>query len=318
MTMRTPALMLCVLLATACAVGEGAGAEPEEGGGTVLGVGAGPDPESTLLAEILAGHLVAEGFDAEVVAFPTAQGARRAIEEGRVDLRPAYTGEAWLQVLGRADPPSSAEASFSAVREHDEEHEGIVWLAPPFGDGVAEPPADATFAFVVSPALHESGVESVSQLATRLSEEPESVLCVDHDFATRNDGLPAVLSAYSVRSDQPVLAAAPQDAAAGVAAGDCVAGLTVATDGAAWSLGAWPLVDDLGVFPAFVVAPQVRAEVLDEHPRIRAALEPFVEGVTTRRLGGWNARILAGEPIGEVAADAADELRREAGRDTAG
>lgn len=307
---------------TAC-VGSGAGAEPTspaEGDATTseapidpIEVGAGPDPESVMLAHTLAALLGHEGLPAEVVPFADAQDVRQALELGAIDLAPSYTGEAWLETLGRADPPGDPRQSFAVVRDHDEPA-GLVWLRPRFGDGPDRPPANATFAFVVQgPPGIDADLRTMSQLAARLSEQPEARVCVDREFATRPDGLSAVLAAYSVRSDRPFLAAGPEEAVAGVAAGDCIAGLTTATDGAVWRGGLRPLLDDLQVFPAFVPLPLIRADVLDEHPSIRVAAGPLAAHLTTPLLGTLNARLLAGEPVEAVADDAARELRVRAG-----
>jgi glycine betaine/choline ABC-type transport system substrate-binding protein len=88
-----------------------------------------------------------------------------------------------------------------------------------------------------------------------------------------------------------------------------VAGLTSATDGAAWAAGQRPLVDDLGVFPAFVVAPVLDAETAIRRPEVATALQPLTAGLTTALLGGWNARVVAGESPASVAADAVAVLR---------
>jgi glycine betaine/choline ABC-type transport system substrate-binding protein len=100
-----------------------------------------------------------------------------------------------------------------------------------------------------------------------------------------------------------------------VVAGDCIAGLTTATDGAAWAAGLRPLVDDLEVFPAFVVLPQARRDAMLERPAISGAISPMAGHLTTALLGGYNARVVAGEPVGEVAVSAAVELARRAGRE---
>ena len=271
-------------------------------------VASGPDAETMLLAHTMAVMLEAQGLPAEVVEFDDARASRVALERGRVEVRPGYTGETWLEALGRPDPPSDPLESYVAVRNHDEQ-EGILWLRPRVGDGIEEPPANATFAFVVQgPPSVDADLRTMSQLASRLSEQPDALVCVDQEFGERPDGLPAVLSAYSVRSDRPFLAAAPEEAVLGVAAGDCLAGLTTATDGAAWRAGLRPLVDDLRVFPAFVPLPQMRVDAVSEHPQMRVALGPMAAYMSTAALGGWNARVAAGEPIEQVAEDAAREL----------
>jgi osmoprotectant transport system substrate-binding protein len=318
-TRRLLLVLLLALLAGGCALLEGeAGVEvvPEatEPPEPPVRVAGGPDAEATLLAHVLAAMLERSGMDAEVVAFSSARDARQAIELGEVDLRPAYTGETWLETLGRADPPGDPRESYTAVRRHDEA-EGLLWLRPRFGDGIDEAPANATFAFVVAgPPAVDADLRTMSQLAARLSEQPEARVCVDREFGSRPDGLRAVLAAYSVRSGREYLAADPQEAVAGVLTGDCLTGLTTATDGAAWAAGLVPLVDDLRVFPAFVPLPQLRQDAVAARPEIRTAVAPMAAQMTTALLGGFNARVLRGEPLEQVAADAADVLYERAGR----
>lgn len=268
-------------------------------------VGTGPQPESQLLAAVMVALLTEAGVDAEVVGRADAADARRALELGDVDVLPGYTGETWLEVLNRADPPSDQATSLARVAEADESR-GLVWLRPPIQGGVTAPPADATFAFVVADDGPHGDVTTLSQLATRLGQLEDPLLCVDPDFAERPDGLPVVLDAYSIAVEpDEVLAAAPADAVRGVAAGDCDTGLTSATDGTAWAAGQRPLVDDLGVFPAFVVAPVVDEDDLE---RVEAALRPLTQQLTTAMLGSWNARVVQGEVPAMVAEDAAAML----------
>lgn len=313
-------LLAAVLLLGALALLGRAAADPpdpDEGEPPVaapLRVGAGPDAESALLAHTMAALLALEEVPAEVVSFADARDTRQALTLGDVDLRPAYTGETWLETLGRADPPGDPRTSFEEVRAADLQR-GLVWFRPRFLGGLDGPPANATFAFVVAgPPSVNADLTTMSQLASRLSADPDATLCVDPEFASRPDGLRAVLAAYSVRSDQPVLAAPPEDAVRGVVLGECIAGLTTATDGAAWQAGLRPLADDLQVFPAFVVLPHARRATMMGRPGISVALSPMASQLTTALLGEWNARVVAGEPLEQVAEDAAAELARRAGR----
>lgn len=300
--------LTCLLVLTGCAGTRSAADDAPP----AVRVASGPDAETALLAHTLRALLGRAGIDADVVAFNDARDARRALEQGAVDLRPAYTGEVWLETLGRADPPSDPVLSAETVAEEDA-RQGIVWLLGPFDDAIDTPPANATFAFVVDEDTAAT-VGTVSQLATRLAEEPDAALCIDEEFAARPDGLRAVLTAYSVRSDQPVLAVGPADAVFGVTAGDCLAGLTTATDGAAWGSGLRPLVDDLRVFPAFVVLPQLRRSVDEQRPEIRRAVAPLSDGLSTSLLAAANARIVGGDALEQVGDELAVELLRRAGR----
>lgn len=314
---------LVAMVAAACST-VGVGAAPDEGDDVAdveaepeqdpVRIAAGPDAESLLLAHVMVSLLELGGLPATVVAFSDAGDGRQAIELGDVDVRVGYTGETWLETLGRANPPGDPRASYDAVRNHDE-GEGILWLRPRFAEGIDQPPANATFAFVVQgPPAIDADLRTMSQLAARLSERPDAAVCVDREFGARPDGLRAVLEAYSIRAERTFLGADPEEAVLGVAAGDCIAGLTTATDGLAWQAGQRPLIDDLRVFPAFVPLPQIREAVLAERPAIRVALGPMAAQLTTALLGRWNARVAAGDPMEEIAADAARALLERAGR----
>ncbi len=269
----------------------------------VLRIATGPDGESRLLARTVALLLAEEDIRAETVAFADGRSARQAIELGDVELSIAYSGEEWLTRLGRADPPADPAVGLEALAEADRER-GLTWLLPPYGSGVDEPPVNATFAFFVAgPPAIDADLRTMSELSLRLSERPDLSLCVDTEFGRRNDGLAALLSTYSVRRDRPFLAADPDDAVLGVLAGDCIAGLSRATDGVAWRAGLQPLTDDLRFFPAFVPTPVVRTAVLEELPRIRVALRPLLEGLSTGLLGRANGSVAGGASIDAVAAD---------------
>lgn len=316
---RPPPLLLLTVVAALLA-----GCSPASSGasvpsptGPLLRVGTGPDLESRLLATVIVELLAAAEIPAEVVEFADARDARQALELGAVDVRPAYTGEAWLEVLGRADPPADPRTSLARVKDFDERN-GIVWMRPGFprdGTGPERPPANATFAFFVpGPPGVSADLRTMSQLATRLAEQPDAMVCVDEEFADRPDGLVAVWETYRVRLDREVYAVSPEDAPPLVAAGECVAGLSTATAGEAWRLGLHPLVDDLQVFPAFVVVPTYREEAVDSHPGLEPALTPLAANLTTGMLGRWNARLVAGAPLALVATEAAQELLVLAGR----
>jgi osmoprotectant transport system substrate-binding protein len=314
-TMSRPLVVLLALLLAACSSGVGA-ADPD--GGEVeppVRVATASDAETRLLAHVMVDLLEREGWEVELVEFAGADDSRQALELGAVDVRLGYTGEAWLETLGRADPPGDPQESVASVHAHDLE-DGIVWLRPRFEDGVDGPPANATFAFVVmGPPGADADLRTVSELATRLSEQSDARVCVDPEFGSRPDGLRAVLEAYSVRSDRPFLAASPEEAVLGVAAGDCLAGLTTATDGGAWRAGLQTLVDDLEVFPAFVPLPQVRQEVLEERPDVRQALSPLSAELTTHLLSRGNGAVAGGVGVEEAAAELSSELLRRAGHE---
>lgn len=301
------------LLLAGCTVDEPQG--PDAAAVPALLVASGPEPESELLARTVVALLAEAEVVAEPLLLADGRSVRQAIELGDAALAVLYSGEEWLTRLGRADPPADPLEGLRVLADTDRER-GLHWFLPDpelVGAGL---PANATFAFFVAgpPTVH-ADLRSLSELSLRLSELPELSLCVDPGFAQGADGLAALLSTYSVRRDRPFVAADPAEAVRRVREGDCVAGLSSATDGVAWRAGLRPLADDLRFFPAFVPAPVVRTATLEEVPAIGAALRPFVDGLSTAVLGRANARVVAGEAPQQVAEDLAEELVQElAGR----
>lgn len=298
---------LAVVLLSSCTVI----AEPPEptigATGPVVEVGVGPEQESVLLAAVMAELLSDGGMVPELVDRADAGAVRQALEVGDVDLAIGYTGQTWLEELGRENPPGDPRTSFQSVRVADESN-GIVWLRPEFdlGAGVNGPPANATFALFVAPTV-ATEVGSIAQLATMLADRPNAAICVDPDFGERSDGWAALAQRYSITT-RVLVEATPAEAVSGVVSGQCLVGLSTLTDGRAWAAGLVPLADPLDVLPAFVVGVQVREESLARLADLEEALRPLTANLTTAMLGTWNARVLAGETIEDVAADAAAQL----------
>ena len=270
-----------------------------------------PDREGQLLAGILAELVAAAGMQPVLVDRADPQAARRALAPAiaDADLLVGYSGQTWLEVLGRASPPGDPRASFARVRNADEP-DGILWIRPAFelDRGPEGPPANATFGLFVRGVPHADGdIRTIEQLASRLAERPDARVCVDREFGVRPDGWVGLAAAYGI-ADRPLTSAPASEAVQFVASGDCLVGLASATDGDAWRYGLRLLADPLGVFPAFVVAVQVRAEARDEIPGLLAAVQPFADHLTTRRLGEWNGRVAAGEDPAVVARDGAQDL----------
>ncbi len=211
---------------------------------------------------------------------------RRQAESGDLDLFWDYTGSALsLELLPGQPPPAEPEESFARGARADEQRNDFVWLGPT--------QANATLALFVRPTALPMGEQfTLTWLSRELSTGRP--LCADPDFLEREGGLPSLAEEYSIAVDalQPV--PAPEDEAIErVVSGECFAGLATATSAAAEVAGLVPVVDDLGVFPAFIVAPVVRSSTLEAEPRIRDALAPVLD-LTTDELRRLNGRIEAG------------------------
>ncbi|MDQ4131573.1 MAG: hypothetical protein M3133_11395 [Actinomycetota bacterium] len=297
---RLVTLILAILVIPGCGLPQGAA----ESGKEPIRVGTGPEREATLLANIVVKLLEANAIPAEVVAFGHSRDARQALELKGIDVLPSYTGAVGIDEYGWSSLEGDVRNSYERVKRADEAS-GLVWLPPT--------QANATFAFVVAgPPAKAASIQTLSQLAGYVNDDPEARLCVDPEFAERPDGLEALARIYSLRDEilaQQVVRVSPAETVGRIERGGCVAGLVTATDGQAWVAGLQPVQDDLNSFPAFVVAAVVTVEARDSTPEVVQALAPFGEAVTTARLAQWNGRVVLGEPVESVASSASSRLR---------
>lgn len=268
------------LLLSACSAG---GGRPEA---VVLGVGS--TDEQRVLAALTVAVLERAGVATTVRSgLGGTVGLRREALRRRIDVWWDYTGAAWALGMGEQAPPADPVESFQRVERADEDR-GIVWVEPSA--------ANATLAlFVRGDTLPPDGSpRGLSWLAGELSSG-QARLCADADFVRRRGGLDALAEAYAIGMDRLQVSAADEATAIErVAAGTCFAGLATATSGAARTAGLVPVTDELGIFPAFVVAPVARAAVLARQPEAEEALTLLARALDTRVLGELNAQVEAG------------------------
>lgn len=288
-----PVVLAAALLLAASCVPSVSDAAPT----VVVGVGA--SDEQRVLAALSIVALDRAGLAPEVR--PDLGGTvdlRREAIRGNIDVYWDYTGAAWALGLHQQTPPADPMESYERVLRADEEHD-LVWLEPT--------EANATLAlFVRETAIPEDEPATLSWLSRTLSEQR---LCADRDFIRRPGGLPDLARAYAFNLDDVQLVWAQEGAAIDrVASGECYAGLATATSGEARRAGLVPVVDDLVVFPAFVVAPVARAPALEAVPAIAEAFAPVVALLDTPRLAALNAEVAGGADPEQLAEEVLAEL----------
>ncbi len=280
-------LLTAVLLTVACTDGSG---RPE----VRLGVGA--TVEQRALAGLTRVTLEELGLEVRVVPdIGDTVDVRAMMLDGDLDLYWDYTGAAWSLGLGRAQPSADPRESFEAVRAADVAN-GLRWYGPT--------QANATLALFVRAAERPADdAGTMSWLAGQLATVPGG-LCADEDFLNRPAGYAALADAYAIATTSvSTVAAGEAKAITSVASGECYAALATATSGTAVSAGLLPVIDDQGVFPAFVVAPVVREGGRADTEAITQALDEVSARIGTLDLAELNARVTAGEDPAEAAAD---------------
>src|SRR5207248_781699 len=110
---------------------------------------------------------------------------------GTADGMYEYTGTGWITHLGHTKPIPDIHRQWVAVRDADRKN-GIVWLP--------QSRLNNTYALALNAAnLKKYPVKNLSDVAALLRKNSGAVtLCVENEFATRNDGLPGMARAYGM------------------------------------------------------------------------------------------------------------------------
>ncbi len=257
-----------LLLAAACSSDQTTGdvgprADRIQLDGIDIAVGSKTDTEQLLLGYMAVELLDAAGAEViDQVDLGDTGRLRDALLAGEIDLYWEYTGTGWLVHLGESDPPADPEDLYRAVADRDLDENGVQWLEPTG--------ADTNFGLAVARlTAEELGLETVEDLANYLDTDPEgATLCVDADFESRPDGLDLFERSVGIRWPRESLEITDTNVIyPSVAAGNCLVGQVVATDG---RLPALDLVvlDDGDTFVAYNASVNIREELVSDHPEI--------------------------------------------------
>ncbi|WP_432140888.1 glycine betaine ABC transporter substrate-binding protein [Streptomyces sp. bgisy084] len=255
--------------------------------------------EQIILGQIMG--LVFQAAGALVIDKTSIQGsigAREAVRSGTADAAYEYTGTGWITYLGHTKPIVDPHEQWKAVRAEDAKN-GIVWLPPST--------LNNTYALALNTANYKKlGVHNLSEVAALSHKNPGAVtMCVENEFATRNDGLPGMARAYGMN----VPSANVRKMTGGVVyteteKGTCAFGEVFTTDGRIKAMHLHVLADDKHFFPNYNVAPEINAKALKKYPAIAKVLAPVTKALNNTVAQELNRKVdVDGEDPHEVAKD---------------
>ncbi|MFJ9079914.1 glycine betaine ABC transporter substrate-binding protein [Streptomyces sp. NPDC102278] len=243
--------------------------------------------ENIILGQILG--LVFKAAGAEVLDrtnLPGSISAREAVRKGDADAMYEYTGTAWITYLGNTEPIDDPRGQWDAVRKADLRN-GVVWL----------PPATLNNTYTLAISKKNNAkykLRTMSDVAALARKDPSAVtLCVENEFASREDGLPGMEKAYGMRI--PTGNIRKMDAGiiyTQVSASDsCLLGEAFTTDGRIKAMDLDIMEDDKRFFPNYNAAPAINAKTFAEHPVIAKLLAPVTQRLTTEVARELNAKV---------------------------
>ncbi|MCX4823426.1 glycine betaine ABC transporter substrate-binding protein [Streptomyces sp. NBC_01142] len=254
---------------------------------------------------IILGHMIGLIFTAagaEVLDrtnLPGSISAREAIVGGDADAMYEYTGTAWITYLGHEKPIVNPQKQWQAVRDTDLQN-GVTWLP--------QSTLNNTYTLAISKKNNAKyKLRTMSDVAKLANEDPSAVtICVENEFASRDDGLPGMQKAYGMK----IPAGNIKKMDAGIIytqvskSDSCLLGEAFTTDGRIKAMDLDTLADDRHFFPNYNAAPEIHSATIDKWPAIAKLLNPLSARLTTRIAQELNARVdVKGEDPHEVAKD---------------
>lgn len=318
LTVKTLTLALIASLVLAgCGgvVGGGASAagpiEDVDLSGAELTVGSKDFTEQLILGYIAVTALEATGASVtDQVGLASTNAARSALVNGEIDMYWEYTGTNYITHLGETDPPSEPQELFDTVQQRELEENDLRLLDPPA-------PMNNTYALAIREEVYNEDsdaydedlaqVQTLSDLETLIQENPDkATLCVESEFASRDDGLPGMEEAYGYEFPEGNVSRFQTGVVYQRAdEGDpCNFGEVFTSDGRVAALDLKVLEDDQGFFPLYNPTINVREEVYQENQALSDLFAPISEEITLETMQGLNARVdVDGEDPESVAED---------------
>ncbi|MEU4996714.1 glycine betaine ABC transporter substrate-binding protein [Streptomyces sp. NPDC021622] len=225
-------------------------------------------------------------------------GAREAVKNGDADGMYEYTGTAWITYQGNSEPIDDPQQQWQAVRDADLKN-GITWLAPST--------LNNTYALAMNQKNRAKyKTKTLSDVADLAKSDPKAVtLCVESEFASREDGLPGMQKAYGMSIPNSSITKMDTGIIYTQAAkGTCTYGEVFTTDGRIKAMNLTPMEDDRHFFPNYNAAPEINSKALKEHPEMAEVLAPITKRLNNTVAQDLNSKVdVDGQDPHEVAKD---------------
>jgi osmoprotectant transport system substrate-binding protein len=250
--------------------------------------------EQFILGEMYALVLEDAGFTVErrmnLGGTPVAQ---QALLSDEIDVYPEYTGTGLLTVLG-LPVESDPQLVYDTVSREYLSQFNLVWLEPA--------PMNNTQALAMTrERANQLGIRTISDMVANASQ---LTMAGPPEFQEREDGLPGLRQVYG---DFELAAYQAIDAGLRYQAlvqGQADVVVAFGTDGEIAAFDLVLLEDDRGMFPPYQVAPVARAEIIEQNPEIRQALNAIAPLLTDSAMQQLNYEVSGnGREPAEVARD---------------
>jgi len=240
--------------------------------------------EQQILGQIIIQLLQAKGFTCEdKTGLGGTLVARKALENGQIDIYMEYTGTALVTMLKEKKIITDPKECYAFVKKADLERNGLVWL--PYM------PFNNTYCLMMrKDDAAAKGIKTLSALSAYVKANPDAIrFGTGPEFYARPDGYKPLQKKYDfkfpkdkiIKMDDGLLYKALKDGQVDVAMG-------FATDGRIKGFDLAALEDDMNYFPVYNPAPVVRKETAEEYPELEAIFSALAEKLDTQTMTDLN------------------------------
>src|SRR5271155_1837183 len=202
---------------------------------------------------------------------------QQALEAGRIDAYPEYTGTALTAILKQPINRDAAAVLATVTRLYGQRYHVVV--EPPLG-------FENTFAMVIRG--EDAKRLNIHTLSDAVPYAPQWQLGVGYEFEQRPDGLPGLSAAYGLKfkgsprtMDLGLLYRALNANQVDIIAGN-------STDGPIQAFGLTVLADDRHYFPPYQAVPLVREQSLQRWPQMKVAFDALAGKISAEEMQAMN------------------------------
>jgi osmoprotectant transport system substrate-binding protein len=240
--------------------------------------------EQQILGQIMIQLLQAKGFTCDdKTGLGGTLVARKALENGQIDIYMEYTGTALVTMLKEKKIITDPKECYAFVKKADLERNGLVWL--PYM------PFNNTYCLMMrKDDAAAKGIKTLSDLSAFVKANPDAIrFGTGPEFYARPDGYKPLQKKYDfkfskdkiIKMDDGLLYKAVKD-------GQVDVGMGFATDGRIKGMDLVVLEDDLNYFPVYNPAPVVRKDTAKEYPELESIFSALAEKLDTQTMTELN------------------------------
>lgn len=243
--------------------------------------------EQRILSQIMIELLQKNGFETDdKTGLGGTLVARKALENGQIDVYMEYTGTALITILNEKNVITDPQECYDFVKKADLERNGLVWLP--------KIPFNNTYCLMMrKDDAEKKGIKTLSDLSAYVKAHKDEInFGTNEEFYARPDGYKPLQKKYDFQFSRSnikkmtagLLFMALQDGNVDVAMG-------FATDGRIKGMGLLMLEDDQNFFPVYNPAPVVKKETAEKYPELETIFLPLAEKLDTAAMTEMNFQV---------------------------